>query len=37
MRTIIAEWRGLVYVKNNDRTAFVAGDFTTDTAALETP
>jgi len=37
MRTIIAEWRGLVYVKDNDRTAFVAGDFTTDTAALETP
>jgi HK97 family phage major capsid protein len=35
--TILAEWRGLVLVKNNDRTAFVAGDFTTDAAAIETP
>jgi len=35
--TILAEWRGLVVVKNNDRTAFVKGDFTTDKAALETP
>jgi HK97 family phage major capsid protein len=34
--TILAEWRGLVVVKNNDRTAFVKGDFTTDKAALET-
>lgn len=34
--TILAEWRGAVVVKNNDRTAFVAGDFTTDAAALET-
>lgn len=34
--TVLAEWRGLVIVKNNDRTAFVAGDFTTDKAALET-
>ena len=37
LRTILAEWRGLTLVKNNDRTAFVAGDFATDTAALETP
>ena len=37
LRTVRAEWRGLVIVKNNDRTAFVAGDFTTDKAALETP
>lgn len=37
MRTVRAEWRGLVIVKNNDRTAFVTGDFTTDEAALETP
>lgn len=37
MRTIRAEWRGLTYVKNNDRTAFVTGDFSTDIAALETP
>lgn len=37
LMTIRAEWRGLVIVKNNDRTAFVAGDFTTDKAALETP
>lgn len=36
LRTILAEWRGLTLVKNNDRTAFVAGDFATDTAALET-
>jgi HK97 family phage major capsid protein len=35
--TILAEWRGLVVVKNNDRTAFVKGDFTTDKAAIETP
>jgi HK97 family phage major capsid protein len=36
MRTILAEWRGLVIVKNNDRTAFVKGTFATDKAALET-
>lgn len=35
-RTIRAEWRGVVYVKNNDRTAFVTGTFATDKAALET-
>lgn len=35
--TILAEWRGLTIVKNNDRSAFVKGDFTTDKAALETP
>ena len=35
-RTIIAEWRGMTIVKNNDRTAFVAGVFATDKAALET-
>lgn len=35
-RTILAEWRGAVVVKTNDRTAFVAGDFATDKAALET-
>lgn len=37
MRTIRAEWRGAMVVKNNDRTAFVTGDFATDKAALETP
>lgn len=37
MRTIRAEWRGLCIVKNNDRSAFVKGVFTTDKAALETP
>lgn len=37
MITVLAEWRGLVIVKNNDRTAFVTGDFSTDKAALETP
>ncbi len=36
MVTILAEWRGLVIVKNNDRTAFVKGVFSTDKAALET-
>ncbi len=35
-RTILAEWRGAVVVKNNDRTAFVSGTFATDKAALET-
>ena len=34
--TILAEWRGLALVKTNDRTAFVAGTFATDKAALET-
>lgn len=37
MRTIRAEWRGAMVVKNNDRTAFVKGDFDTDKTALETP
>lgn len=36
LRTILAEWRGLTIVKQNDRTAFVEGDFTTAKAALET-
>lgn len=36
MITVLAEWRGLVIVKNNDRTAFVKGTFATDKAALET-
>lgn len=36
LRTIIAEWRGLVYVKDNDRTAFVSGGFAASKAALET-
>jgi len=35
--TVLIEWRGLVFVKNNDRTAFVAGTISTDAAALETP
>jgi len=34
MRTIRAEWRGVVLVKNNDRSAFVKGDFATDIAAI---
>ena len=34
--TVLAEWRGLCIVKNNDRTAFVKGVFATDKAALET-
>lgn len=36
LRTIIAEYRGAMVVKNNDRTAFVTGTFATDKAALET-
>lgn len=36
LRTILAEWRGLTLVKQNDRTAFVAGVFATDKALLET-
>lgn len=35
-RTILAEWRGLVVLKQNDATAFVKGVFATDKAALET-
>jgi len=35
-KTIRAEFRGVVYVKNNDRTSFVAGTLSTDAAALET-
>ena len=34
--TVLAEWRGLCIVKNNNRTAFVKGVFATDKAALET-
>jgi hypothetical protein len=34
-RTILAEWRGLSAVKNNDRTAFVKGVFATDKGELE--
>ena len=34
LRTILAEWRGLSLVKNNDRTAFVKGTFATDIAAI---
>ena len=36
-KTIRAEWRGVHYIKNNKRTAFVTGTFATDMAALETP
>ena len=32
--TVLAEWRGLVIVKNNDRTAFVKGVIATDIAAI---
>lgn len=34
--TIRAEWRGVVYVQTNDRTAFVKGTISTAAAALET-
>jgi hypothetical protein len=36
LRTIRAEWRGVAFVKNNDRSAFVKGVIATDAAALET-
>jgi hypothetical protein len=32
--TVLAEWRGLCIVKNNDRTAFIEGVFATDKTAL---
>jgi HK97 family phage major capsid protein len=34
--TLLAEWRGAVVVKTNDRTAFVKGDFVSAQALLET-
>ena len=34
LRTILAEWRGALVVKNNDRTAFVKGVFATAKAAI---
>ena len=37
MRTILAEWRGQLFIQNNDTTAFVTGTFATTNAALETP
>lgn len=36
MRTILAEWRGQLFVQNNDTTAFVTGTFATTNASLET-
>lgn len=35
--TVLAEWRGLCIVKNNDRPAFVKGTFATDIAAIAKP
>lgn len=37
MRTILAEWRGALFIQENDKTAFVKGTFATTNAALETP
>lgn len=37
LRTVRAEWRGLLRIKGNDSTAFVTGGFTAAKAALETP
>lgn len=37
LRTIIAEWRGALVIKTNQRSAFVKGVIATDAAALETP
>jgi HK97 family phage major capsid protein len=36
-KTVRAEWRGVTFVKNNDRSAFVEGDFSTDIAAILAP
>ena len=36
MVTILAEWRGQLFIQNNDRTSFVKGTFATTNAALET-
>ena len=36
-KTIRAEVRAVCYVENNDRTAFIKGDFSVAIAALETP
>ena len=36
-KTVRAEWRGVTFVKNNDRSAFVTGDFSTDIAAIAAP
>jgi len=36
MRTILAEWRGQLFVQTNDTTCFVTGTFVTTNAALET-
>ena len=35
-KTVRAEWRGVTFVKNNDRSAFVKGVFVTDIAAITT-
>jgi len=35
MRTILAEWRGQLFIQNNDLNAFVTGVFATDAAAIE--
>jgi len=37
MRTILAEWRGQLFIQNNDTTAFVKGVISTSKTALETP
>lgn len=37
MRTILAEWRGALVVRNNDRTAFVKGTFATDITSITKP
>jgi len=36
-KTIRAEWRGVVYVKHNDRSAFVQSRFQTDIGDLAKP
>jgi len=34
MRTFVAEWRGALFIENNNTTAFVTGTFATTNAAL---
>ena len=36
MRTILAEWRGQLFIQNNDTTAFVTGSFADNASDLET-
>jgi len=37
LRTVLAEWRGLVRIKSNDATAFVGGNIATSILAIKAP